>query len=54
MKEEWEGEREALSAENDALKQDRKKLEYVGYYLLKVGSDNRDKFKRIRAICDVR
>jgi hypothetical protein len=52
MKEEWEEEREALRAENDALKQDRKKLEYDVVDLLNVGSINGDKLKRIRAICD--
>jgi hypothetical protein len=50
MKEEWEGETEALRAENEALKQDRKTLYYVVYDLLKVGSVNKDKLKRIRAI----
>jgi hypothetical protein len=37
-------------AENESLKEDRKKLEYVVYDLLKLSSVNRDKLKRIRAI----
>jgi hypothetical protein len=52
MNEEWGGEKEALMAENEALKEDKKKLVYVVYDLLKLGFANRDKLKRIRAICD--
>jgi hypothetical protein len=47
------GKRDALREENEALKQDRKKLEYAVYDLIKVGWN---KLKRLRlfVMCDVR
>ena len=48
----WEAEREALLAEKQTLKDEKKKLEYAIYDLLKLGEVNKQKIKKIRAICD--
>jgi hypothetical protein len=51
-KHEWEAEREALLAKKQGLKDEKRKLEYAIYDLLKLGDVNKEKIKRIRAICD--
>ena len=52
MREERETERLALIAERDALKEGKKKVEYAIFDLLKLSDANKDKLKRIRAVCD--
>ena len=42
---EWDDEREAM-------KEEKRKLEYMLYDMIKVSDANKDKFKRIKQICD--
>jgi len=44
----WDGEREALKEENKALKQENNLL----FDLIKVCDVNKEKLKKIKAICD--
>lgn len=51
--------REALQVQKDgmmvdleAAKEEKKKLEYIIYDLLKAGDGNKEKLKKIRDICD--
>jgi hypothetical protein len=41
-----------MKKEMDGLKQEKKKLEYMIYDLLKVGEAKKDKFRKIKAMCD--
>jgi hypothetical protein len=41
-----------MKKEMDGLKQEKKKLEYMIYDLLKVGEAKKEKFRKIRAMCD--
>jgi hypothetical protein len=46
------GEREALREETEDVKEDKRKLEYAVYDLLKQGYANKEKLNRIRTVCD--
>jgi hypothetical protein len=49
---EWEAKREVLMAEKHGRKDEKRKLEYHIYDLLKPNFQNKGKLERIRAICD--
>ena len=51
-KENSEEERQAWHAEKQALKDEKKKLEHAVFDLLKARAVDKEKIKRIRAICD--
>ena len=38
--------------EREAMKEEKRKLEYMLYDMIKVSDANKDKFKRIKQICD--
>jgi hypothetical protein len=41
-----------LKKEKDALNEEKRKLEYMLYDLLKLSNGNKDKLKRIREVCE--
>ncbi|KAE8808508.1 putative CBL-interacting protein kinase 13 [Hordeum vulgare] len=47
-----EKERDQLVLERDQLKQEKKKLEYIIFYMIKQNHGYKDKVKKLKEICD--